>query len=308
MGERRELRRKAEDSTLAEAERPISVCIMEEASQCVEPEALIPLRLGFSKLVMVGDHEQLQATVISNKARDLQYQQSLFGRLISHLTTGASDHGHSAGHTPPLVSRCPVFRLKTQYRMHPDIALWPNRYFYGGILENGDLAVEEKLAPFIVLNVESEAVIERGNCYNKEEERVIIKLVKCLKKMHGRTPEIGIITFYSKQKQNLSLALQNERLDRILVNTVDGFQGSESDIILVSCVRSGQQSVGFLAEQQRLNVALTRARKCLVVVGNISTLQTNDMWKNLINNAKERKLVYNYGDETDLGNLLKCDN
>ena len=111
----------------AEAERPISVCIMEEASQCVEPEALIPLRLGFSKLVMVGDHEQLQATVISNKARDLQYQQSLFGRLISHLTTGASDHGHSAGHTPPLVSRCPVFRLKTQYRMHPDIALWPNR-------------------------------------------------------------------------------------------------------------------------------------------------------------------------------------
>ena len=91
-------------------------------------------------------------------------------------------------------------------------------------MENGDLAVEEKLAPFIVLNVESEAVIERGNCYNREEERVIIKLVKCLKKMHGRTPEIGIITFYSKQKQNLSLALQNERLDRILVNTVDGFQ------------------------------------------------------------------------------------
>ena len=76
----------------------------------------------------------------------------------------------------------------------------------------------------------------------------------------------------------------------------------------MSCVRSGQQSIGFLAEQQRLNVALTRARKCLVVVGNISTLQADDMWKNLINNAKERKLVYNYSDETDLGNLLKCDN
>ena len=76
----------------------------------------------------------------------------------------------------------------------------------------------------------------------------------------------------------------------------------------MSCVRSGQQSIGFLAEQQRLNVALTRARKCLVVVGSISTLQANDMWKNLINNAKERKLVYKYSDETDLGNLLKCDN
>ena len=102
---------------------------MDEASQCVEPEALIPLKLGFKKLVMVGDHEQLQATVTSSKAKNLFYHQSLFGRLHSFLSTGGhADKEKSAGSTPPLVDvRCPILRLDTQYRMHPAIALWPNK-------------------------------------------------------------------------------------------------------------------------------------------------------------------------------------
>ena len=148
----RELRRQAEYRVLIEADvilttlgsveqvetyycrvqntdpRRISVCIMDEASQCVEPEALIPLKLGFVKLVMVGDHEQLQATVLSNSARQLDYQQSLFSRLISSLSAGEERGLESAGNTPPMKHlRCPVLRLATQYRMHPDIALWPNR-------------------------------------------------------------------------------------------------------------------------------------------------------------------------------------
>ena len=112
-----------------EASRRISVCIMDEASQCVEPEALIPLKLGFRKLVMVGDHEQLQATVTSSKAKHLSYHQSLFGRLNSFLTFGGhADKENSAGNTPPMINvRCPVLRLDTQYRMHPEIAIWPNR-------------------------------------------------------------------------------------------------------------------------------------------------------------------------------------
>ena len=108
--------------------RKISVCIMDEASQCVEPEALIPLRLGFRKLVMVGDHEQLQATVTSTSARQLDYQQSLFGRLVSCLSAGDDGGRETAGSTPPMsCHRSPVLRLSTQYRMHPDIAVWPNR-------------------------------------------------------------------------------------------------------------------------------------------------------------------------------------
>ena len=115
----------------AGAMRPITVCIMDEASQCVEPEALIPLKLGFNKLVMVGDHEQLPATVTSMKAKNLDYQQSLFGRLFSFLTGGGSIQvktTSSAGNTPPTVaSRCPVLRLDMQYRMHKEIADWPAR-------------------------------------------------------------------------------------------------------------------------------------------------------------------------------------
>ena len=149
----RELRRKEENRILIEADvilttlssaeqvetyymrvqntdiRRISVCIMDEASQCVEPEALIPLKLGFRKLVMVGDHEQLQATVLSNSARQLDYQQSLFTRLISSLSVGEERGVETAGNTPPMKHlRSPVLRLGTQYRMHPDIALWPNRF------------------------------------------------------------------------------------------------------------------------------------------------------------------------------------
>ena len=71
---------------------------------------------------------------------------------------------------------------------------------------------------------------------------------------------MGIITFYSKQKTNISLELQNQKLNsaRIAVNTVDGFQGSEKDVILISCVRAGSGGIGFLHDRRRLNVALTR--------------------------------------------------
>lgn len=76
--------------------RPVSVCIVDEASQCVEPECLIPLRLGGTKLVLVGDHEQLPATVTCRRAQQCGYQQSLFGRMVA-----------KGGH---------VWRLDTQYR------------------------------------------------------------------------------------------------------------------------------------------------------------------------------------------------
>ena len=149
------------------------------------------------------------------------------------------------------------------------------RYFYGGVLKNGDTKYESKVIPFLLLHVDGNAVIEKGNCFNKSEEMVIIDLIKTMRDINGKTPNLGVITFYSKQKTNISLELQNQRLAgaRIAVNTVDGFQGSEKDVILISCVRGGQGGIGFLADRQRLNVALTRAKHCLIVIGDTSALR-----------------------------------
>ena len=101
-----------------------------------------------------------------------------------------------------------------------------------------------------------------------------------------------MITFYAKQKQQLALALQTANLPptEVLVNTVDGFQGGERDVIVISCVRAGTSSIGFLQEKERLNVALTRARFCLVVIGDMSTLEkaSSDLWGELVNDARDR--------------------
>ena len=75
-------------------------------------------------------------------------------------------------------------------------------------MKNGEMKNDARVVPFLFLNVESKAVMEKGNCFNKEEEKVIIQLVKSIKEIHGKTPNMGIITFYAKQKQNISLELQ----------------------------------------------------------------------------------------------------
>ncbi len=92
--------------------RPFSICVADEASQCIEPEALVPLRLGFSKLVMVGDPEQLPATVSSLEGRRSSLADSLFKRLCKEVGEGRGDIVH---------------KLDVQYRMHEEIARWPNK-------------------------------------------------------------------------------------------------------------------------------------------------------------------------------------
>ena len=239
------------------AMKPVSVCIMDEASQCVEPEALMPLKFGFVKLVMVGDHEQLPATVLSRRAKELDYQQSLFSRLISSMAS--------------LAGPSPVLRLETQYRMRPEIADWPARYFYGGKLKHGAQDRKTGLNPYQVINVVGEMGQEAGSSFNKTEEKVALAVVDAVRDLN-RDLNIGVITFYSKQKQNIVRQLMERKLENVVVNTVDGFQGSERDVIVMSCVRSGA-SIGFLKDTQRLNVALTRAKHCMVVIGDMKNLR-----------------------------------
>ena len=150
---------------------------------------------------------------------------------------------------------------------------------------------------------------EWENFFNKTEETVIIDLVKAASNICGKTPRTGIITYYNRQKQNIIQKLKNEKLnteDRIKVNTVDAFQGSERDVIFLSCVRGGSGGVGFLTDGQRLNVALTRAVSTLVVVGNMTTLSNSSpVWRDLVQDAVKRKLFYFYSPSLNLGKLLK---
>ena len=129
------------------------------------------------------------------------------------------------------------------------------------------------LAPYTVMHVQGVATLEKGNCWNKKEAEVVMKVITAVREVLGNEPSIGVITFYAKQRQNISLEVQNKKLSNVAVNTVDGFQGSERDIIIISCVRGGPGGIGFLKDRQRLNVALTRARSALVVVGNMETLE-----------------------------------
>jgi len=275
--------------------RDISVCIMDEASQCTEPEALIPLKLRFNKLVMVGDHEQLPATVMSQKAKNYGYQQSLFGRLIK-LSSGMSGED----------CRSPVLRLTTQYRMHNEISLWPSKRFYGGLLTPGDQKRDSVLAPYTLLDIVAKENNDKGSLSNEAECRLAVDVAQALRKLtNNKHLSIGIITFYAKQKANISLEIQNRRIPGVDVNTVDGYQGSERDIIIISSVRSGGCSIGFLESRERLNVALTRAKLALVLIGDLNTLKTSEMWDELIKNARLRNVVVDMAKGPRLEEVLR---
>lgn len=288
--------------------RGISICIMDEASQCVEPEALIPLKFGFTKLVMVGDPAQLPATVLSRTAKEHDYHQSLFKRLFKTFALGIGPDGRAVRTDIPGLVRGSVMRLDTQYRMHQDIGDWPSRYFYGGLLAPGEQQRKSPLAPYTILNLKSTESSAKGGIWNKEEEKWAVDTVEAVRTLAGKKDiTVGIITFYAKQKQNISLEVQNRRLQGVDVNTVDGYQGSERDVIIISCVRAGGNSIGFLEDTARLNVGLTRAKLALIIIGNLDTLgKHSTMWKELIHNGTARGAVFQAGPNTRLMEVLAC--
>ena len=129
--------------------RPFNICIVDEASQCVEPESLLPLKLGFTMMIMVGDPEQLPATVTSLTAKNNRYDTSMFTRLFRFLedTTPMDVSAKDIRNVKP---DSPVQRLIYQYRMHSEIVKWPNSYFYGNMLLNGSISRMSSLKPYMV--------------------------------------------------------------------------------------------------------------------------------------------------------------
>ncbi len=266
--------------------------VIDEAAQAVELSSMIPLRYGCKQCIMVGDPNQLPPTVISQQAEKLGYSQSLFVRMFEKAPQA-------------------VHLLSIQYRMHPEISVFPSKAFYDSKLLDGPDMAEltrqpwhkyELTRPFKFLSTKApESPGRFHSIINREEANVALALYERLRTDHPRENfdyRIGIVTMYKAQVFELRRTFQQrygqDIVERIDFNTVDGFQGQEKDIIILSCVRSAAEprSIGFLSDRRRLNVAVTRAKSNLFVIGNAEHLRRGDaIWESLVATAEQRGAV-----------------
>ena len=247
--------------------------LIDEAAQAVEISTLVPLRSTCEKLVMIGDIQQLPATVFSQSSVDLNYERSLFKRLQ--------------------LQNFPVYFLETQYRMHPQISTFISRKFYNNGLKDSinvrsiqNFHTLRCFGPIIFFDaaegLEQFHRKQKNSWCNIEEIRVISLIIRSLICLFPtlNLRSIGIIASYHGQIAEIEehgLVKRNEFKGQI--NTVDGFQGREKNIILFSSVRAKHQNgIGFLSDCRRMNVALTRAKFSFWGLGKASTLQRDINW------------------------------
>ncbi|KAI4312515.1 hypothetical protein MLD38_037321 [Melastoma candidum] len=268
------------------------VVIIDEAAQAVEPSTLVPLSNGCKQVFLVGDPVQLPATVISVVANKHGYGMSMFQRF------------QKAGY--------PVLMLKEQYRMHPEIRSFPSKEFYNEELEDGpDVIIQTGriwhqfrcFGPFCFFDIvdgkESQPSGSGSRVNVDEVEFVVLMYLKLV----ARYPELksssrtAIISPYNYQVKLLKDRFQDifKEDSRKVVDiiTVDGCQGREKDVVIFSCVRASEsKSIGFVADYRRMNVAITRARSSVLVVGSATTLRNDKHWNNLIEAAAKTGSLY----------------
>ncbi|OJJ43141.1 hypothetical protein ASPZODRAFT_136694 [Penicilliopsis zonata CBS 506.65] len=268
--------------------------IIDEAAQSIELGALIPLKYGCTKCILVGDPKQLPPTVLSKVASRFQYEQSLFVRM-------QANHPND------------VHLLDTQYRMHPEISRFPSAAFYDGRLQDGPQMAQlrtrpwhqsELLSPYRFFDVQGlhQNAAKGHSLVNLAELRVAMQLYERLTtdfRGINFAGKIGIITPYKGQlrelKSRFAAKYGNSILTTVDFNTTDAFQGRESEVIIFSCVRASNKGIGFLADIRRMNVGLTRAKSSLWVLGNSQSLVQGEFWNGLITDARARN-VYTDGD------------
>jgi DNA replication ATP-dependent helicase Dna2 len=216
--------------------------IVDEAGQLTEPLTL-GLILRARRFVLIGDDRQLPPVV-----RTHGLAQSMFERLKRDTTS--------------------VTLLETQYRMHPEIMNVSNRLFYGGRLKAGVSAKDRMppdgpdASPVVYIPVES----QRDGRSNVDEAAVVVHLVRSFIRDRGIRPEsVGVVSPFRAQVVLLRQMLAGTG---VTVDTVERFQGGERDIMILSFVRS--RGTGFVFDDRRLNVAITRARRKLVLVAHPS--------------------------------------
>ncbi|KAI0989584.1 hypothetical protein GJ496_006647 [Pomphorhynchus laevis] len=276
--------------------------LVDESTQATEPECMVPVVLGAKQLILVGDHCQLGPVVMCKKAARAGLCQSLFERLV-------------------ILGIRPI-RLQVQYRMHPSLSSFPSNIFYEGSLQNGVTADERVVSslnfpwpdtnkPMLFYSVlGQEEISSSGTSYlNRAEAASIEKFTTTLLRAGIKPNQIGIITPYEGQRAYLVQHMQhtgslNQKLyQEIEVASVDAFQGREKDFILLSCVRANEHcGIGFLNDPRRLNVALTRSRYGIILVGNPNVLAKQPLWNHLLSFYQEHKVFV----DGPLTNMKQC--
>ncbi|KAL8103849.1 hypothetical protein AgCh_028151 [Apium graveolens] len=285
---------------------PVELLVVDEAAQLKECESTIPLQLpGLRHAILVGDERQLPAMVQSKIKTE--FGRSLFQRLV-------------------FVEKN---LLKIQYRMHPDISRFPNKVFYDNQILNGPNVTEKSyhkhfykrnifgFGSYAFLNISNgrEEIDNRNSRKNTVEVAVVAELVRRLYKeslSKKQKVSVGCIAPYSSQVQaiqeKLGDAYSREAGSNFCVNarSVDGFQGGEDDVIIISTVACNADGyIGFFASKQRANVALTRARHCLLILGNEETLKKRrTIWRKLVFDAKARGCFYNASKDDGLARVM----
>lgn len=286
--------------------RRYKTVFIDEAGQALEPACWIPI-LRAGRVVFAGDHCQLPPTVKSIEAAREGFSQTLFEKCIQRQPQTAS-------------------MLQVQYRMHEDIMRFSSRYFYHDELIAHETvqrhAIQIEDGEGVLISLAPVEFIDTAGCgfteaqdsetlsrYNEEEAQLLIRQLEKLIREIGTEDwvyTVGIITPYSAQVERLAkLAETSEEISilsrYVTINTVDAFQGQERDIIAISFVRSNEKSeVGFLSDIRRTNVAMTRARKKLIMVGDSATLGTHSFYLELLEYVQQ-KGFYRSAWETETG-------
>jgi len=238
---------------------------IDEAGQCLEPLAwcLIPMA---ERTVLCGDHLQLPPTVLSEEALKKGYDRSILEKCYSKAEK--------------------VHLLDTQYRMRRSIVAFPNEKFYQGNLKTPDylLSGTNNFLFFDTAGAgyEEELGDEGLSLINQGEIDVIQKIIE-----NERIPiaELVIISPYSAQVNKIL-----ERVNKsIRVSTIDSFQGQEESIVIISLVRSNEDGkIGFLKDYRRMNVAMTRAKEKLIIIGDSSTIGADPFYAELLSYSEEK--------------------
>ncbi|MCK6546879.1 AAA domain-containing protein [Myxococcota bacterium] len=262
--------------------RTFDLVVVDEACQSTEPGAWIPLCFASGRVVLAGDHLQLSPTITSREAAERGLGTSLFERVLERWGDRV------------------VRVLTTQYRMHELIMSFPSDTLYGGVLvADGSVArhvladlpgvartplTEEPVELFDTAGAGWDEALEPDgeSRENPDEARLVITRIQALRAAGVPASVIAVITPYAAQVRHLERALAALDLGGVEVDTVDGFQGREKEVVIISCVRSNPDGeIGFLADVRRMNVALTRARRKLVIIGDGATLGGHPFYASL---------------------------